>query len=199
VVGSSIAYVVNKRDIPGRRVLDALATIPVAVPGITLSIGFFLLFGGYFHGSPLDPITDPALLLVVAYSVRRLPFTIRSVGAGLQQVDRSLEESSLNLGAGRVTTFIRIVLPLIVSHLIGGALLGFVYSMAEVSASVTLGALREDREPITFFISRIVYGGAAVGSVSIGASLCVLLMAVQIAAMTISNYVLKQKVSFLGV
>ncbi|HEX9915224.1 MAG TPA: hypothetical protein VGB32_09920, partial [Candidatus Bathyarchaeia archaeon] len=60
-------------------------------------------------------------------------------------------------------------------------------------------ALREDRQPITFFISQLVYGLAAVGSVSIGASLCILLMAVQISAMAVSTYVLKQKTSFLGV
>jgi ABC-type Fe3+ transport system permease subunit len=199
MVGSSIAYIVSKRNIPGRKIIDTLATIPVAVPGITLAIGYFLLFSGFFRGTILDPLLDPALILIIAYSVRRLPFTMRSVGAGLQQVDKSLEESSQNLGASRTTTFTRIVLPLIVGHLIGGALLGFVYSMGEVSTSVTLGALREDREPITFFISRIVYGAAAVGSVSIGASLCVLLMATQITAMAISNYILKQKISYLGV
>ncbi|MBM3291081.1 iron ABC transporter permease [Candidatus Bathyarchaeota archaeon] len=199
IVGSSIAYVVAKRNIPGKGILDLLATIPVAVPGITLAVGYFLLFGQYFRGSVLDPLKDPALLLIIAYSIRRLPFMIRSVHAGLQQIDKSLEESSFNLGAGRTTTFVKIILPLVIGHLISGALLGFVYSMAEVSTSVTLGALREDREPITFFISRIIYGVAAVGSVSIGASMCMLLMAVEIAAMTISNYILKQKVSYLGV
>lgn len=199
VVGSSIAYVTTKSNLPGKGILDMLATIPVAVPGITLAVGYFLLFSQYFRGSILDPLKDPALLLIIAYSIRRLPFMIRSVHAGLQQIDKSLEEASFNLGAGRATTFVKIVLPLVIGHLIGGALLGFVYSMAEVSTSVTLGALSEDREPITFFISRIIYGGAAVGSVSIGASMCVLLMAVEIAAMTISNYVLKQKVSYLGV
>jgi iron(III) transport system permease protein len=199
LVGASIAYVVAKRDIPGRAILDMLATIPVAVPGIALAVGYFMFFSSYFRRSILDPLLDPALLLIFAYSIRRLPFTTRSVFAGLQQVDDSLEESSLNLGASRPTTFFRIVLPLIVSHVIGGAILSFVYSMSEVSTSVTLGALREDREPITFFISQIVYGVAAVGSVSIGASLCLLLMAVQISAMAISNFVLKQKVAFLGV
>ncbi len=199
VVGASIAYVVARRDVPGRSLLDVMATIPVAVPGITLAVGYFLFFSGYFRRTPLDPLMDPALLLIFAYSVRRLPFTTRSVFAGLQQVDVSLEESSLNLGANRAKTFFRIVLPLIVSHILGGSILSFVYSMSEVSTSVTLGALREDRVPITFFISQIVYGVAAVGAVSIGAALCVLLMAVQITAMAISNYVLKQKVAFLGV
>lgn len=199
IVGASIAYVVARRDVPGRSLLDVMATIPVAVPGITLAVGYFLFFSGYFRRTPLDPLLDPALLLIFAYSVRRLPFTTRSVFAGLQQVDVSLEESSLNLGANRAKTFFRIVLPLIVSHILGGSILSFVYSMSEVSTSVTLGALREDRVPITFFISQIVYGVAAVGAVSIGAALCVLLMAVQITAMAISNYVLKQKVAFLGV
>ncbi len=199
LVGSSIAYIVDKRDIPGKGIFDTMATVPVAIPGISLAIGYFLFFSDAFHGTLLDPLVDPALLLVCAYSIRRLPFTTRSVGAGLQQVDKSLEESSMNLGADRSTTFFKIVLPLIIGHIINGAILGFVYSMSEVSASVTLGGLREDRVPITFFISQIVYGAAATGSVSIGAALCVLLMAVQIAAMAISNYILKQKSSFLGV
>ena len=200
LVGSSIAYVVARRDIPGRSLLDILATIPVAVPGIALAVGYFLLFSSkMFRGSILDPLLDPALLMILAYSIRRLPFTTRAVSAGLAQVDKSLEESSMNLGANRPTTFFKIVLPLIIGHILGGAILSFVYSMSEVSTSVTLGALREDRVPITFFISQIVYGVAAVGSVSIGAALCVLLMAVQITAMAISNYILKQKVAFLGV
>ncbi len=200
LVGSSISYLVAKRDIPGRSVLDAFATLPVAIPGVSLAVGYFLFFSsGFFKGSIFNPLVDPALLLVFAYSIRRLPFMTRSVFAGLQQIDKSMEEASMNLGASRASTFLRIVLPLTVSHVIGGAILGFVYSMAEVSTSITLGALREDRMPITFFISQMVYGLAAVGSVSIGAVLCVMLMTVQIAAMAISNYVLKQKVSFLGV
>jgi len=200
IVGSSISYVVAKRDIPTKGLLDLLATVPVSVPGVSLAVSYFLFFSSpFFRGSVLDPLTDPALLLVLAYSIRRLPFTTRSVYAGLQQIDKSLEEASLNLGATRTATFTRIVIPLIVSNVISGALLSFVYSMSEVSTSVTLGALSENRVPITFFISQIVYGTAAVGSVSIGASLCILLMAVQITAMAVSNYVLKQKVSFLGV
>ncbi len=200
VVGSSISYVVAKRDIPTKSLLDLLATVPVSVPGVSLAVSYFLFFSTkLFRGSLLDPLSDPAALLIIAYTIRRLPFTTRSVYAGLQQIDKSLEEASLNLGATRTTTFGRIVIPLIVSNVISGALLSFVYSMSEVSTSVTLGALREDRVPITFFISQIVYGTAAVGSVSIGASLCILLMAVQITAMAVSNYVLKQKASFLGV
>lgn len=199
LVGSSVAYVVARRNIPGRSTLDVLATLPVAVPGITLAVGYFLFFSGYFRGTPFDPLVDPAVLLILAYSVRRLPFTTRAVFAGLQQTDVSLEEASTNLGAGRFTTFFRIVLPLIVANILGGGILSFVYSMSEVSTSVTLGALREDRVPITFYISQIVYGVAAVGAVSIGAALCVLLMAVQIAAMVISNYALRQRVAFLGV
>ena len=200
VVGSSISYVVAKRDIPTKSLLDLLATVPVSVPGVSLAVSYFLFFSTkLFRGSLLDPLADPAALLILAYTIRRLPFTTRSVYAGLQQIDKSLEEASLNLGATRTVTFGRIVIPLIVSNVISGALLSFVYSMSEVSTSVTLGALREDRVPITFFISQIVYGTAAVGSVSIGASLCILLMAVQITAMAVSNYVLKQKASFLGV
>ena len=199
VVGSSIAYVVARRNIPGRSLLDVLATVPIAIPGIALAVGYFLFFATYFRGTLLDPLIDPAALLILAYSVRRLPFSTRAIFAGLQQTHVSLEEASLNVGASRARTFFKIVLPLIAANILGGGILSFVYSMSEVSTSVTLGALREDRGPITFYISQIVYGVAAVGAVSIGAALCVLLMTVQIVAMVISNYALRQRVAFLGV
>jgi len=199
LVGTSAAYVVARRRIPGREVLDMLVTMPIAVPGMAVAVGYFIFFTSYFRGTILDPLADPALLLTFAYSVRRLPFTARATFAGLQQMDVGLEEASLNLGAGRASTFLRIVLPLIAANLFSGGILSFVYSMSEVSTSVTLGALREDRGPITFYISQVIYGSAAVGTVSVAAALCVLLMGVQITAMVVSNYLTKQRVAFLGV
>ncbi len=198
-VGTSASYVVARKRIPGAELLDLLATVPIAIPGIVIAVGYFLFFSYNFRHTLLDPLVDPALLLILAYSMRRMPFLARSVFAGLQQVHVALEEASLNLGAGRGYTFARIVLPLISANLLGGALLTFVYAMSEVSTSVTLGALREDRGPITFYISQVMYGTAAVGTVSVAAALCVLLMATQVVAMAISNYLLKQRVALLGV
>jgi len=199
IIGSSTSYLVSRSRFVFVDFLDMLATMPISIPGIVLAVGFFLFFAGNFRGTFLDPLIDPAPLIVLAYAIRRMPFAARSIYAGLQQVHISLEEASLSLGASKFYTFIKIVLPLIAVNLIGGALLTFVYAMSEVSTSVTLGALRQGRGPITFYISQVIYGSAAVGTVSIAAALCLLLILVQLIAITFSNNILKQRVAIFGV
>ena len=209
LTGTSAAYVVARRRIPGKDLLDTLATIPIAIPGIIVAVGyivFFTLLAKTFYGTPLeslgymfDPFVNPGLLLMFSYSVRRLPFTARAVFAGLQQTHVSLEEAAENLGASRAKTFFTIVMPLIAANIISGAILSFVYSMSEVSTSVILGSRNPSQGPITFLMSQVIYASAAVGTVSIAAALGVLLMTLQIIAISVSNYILKQRVAFLGV
>ena len=86
LVGSSAAYVVARSRLPGIEMLDLLATMPIAVPGIVIAVGYFLFFSSNFRNTPLDPLLDPLMLLILAYSVRRMPFLARSVFAGLQQI-----------------------------------------------------------------------------------------------------------------
>ena len=90
-------------------------------------------------------------------------------------------------------------MPLIAANIISGAILSFVYSMSEVSTSVILGSRNPSQGPITFLMSQVIYASAAVGTVSIAAALGVLLMTLQIIAISVSNYILKQRVAFLGV
>jgi len=198
-VGTSAAYIAARRDIPGRDLIDLLVTIPIAIPGIIVAVGYLVLFGTVFSNSLMDPFINPGLLLIFSYSVRRLPFTTRTVFAGLQQTHVSLEEAALNLGASRARTFFTITIPLIAANIIGGALLSFVYAMSEVSTSLILGSRNPAQGPITFLMSQVIYASAAVGTVSIAAALGVLLMGLQVTAITLSNYILKQRVAFLGV
>ena len=198
-VGTSASYLVARSRIPGKDLIDLFITIPIAIPGIIIAVGYLLFFATYFSGTLLSPFNNPGLLLIFTYTIRRLPFTSRAVFAGLQQVHISLEEVSYSLGARRATTFFKIVLPLIKNNILGGALLSFVYSMSEVSTSITLSALNPTQGPITFKMSQAIYATAAVGSVSIAAALGILLMILQIIAISISNYVLKQRVTLVGV
>jgi iron(III) transport system permease protein len=96
----------------------------------------------------LNPTLDPAPLLVIAYSVRRLPYVVRSVAAGLAQTSVTLEESARNLGASPLRALRRITLPLISANLIAGGLLAFSFAMLEVSDSLIL-AQRQRDFPIT--------------------------------------------------
>lgn len=199
LIGTSAAYIVARTRLPGLDLLDTLVTIPIAIPGIIVAVGYLIFFASYFAGTPLDPFRNPGLLLIFTYTVRRMPFTVRSVFAGLQQTHVSLEEASYSLGATRSTTFFKIVLPLISANIIGGGILSFVYAMSEVSTSITLACLNPSQGPITFKMSQAMYATAAVGAVSIAAALGVLLMISQIIAISISNYILKQRVAFLGI
>lgn len=158
VVGLAIAYINIRCRMKIGPLLDALAMLPLAVPGIVMAFGYIAMSLVW----PLGPgtVTDDGLfqvvgtnpnpfpLLIIAYAVRRLPYVVRSASAGLQQTSGMLEEAALNLGASTMTAIRRIVLPLIMANLIAGGILAFSFAMLEVSDSLIL-AQQERHFPIT--------------------------------------------------
>lgn len=148
VLGVAIAYVVVRSKIPGRQVLDFLAMLPLAVPGLVLAFGYVAMSqdGKFFDF--LNPTRDPTILLIIAYSIRRLPYVVRSAAAGFQQTSETLEEAAQNLGASPLKAVIKITLPLIMANLIAGGLLAFAFAMLEVSDSLIL-AQKQAFYPIT--------------------------------------------------
>ncbi len=157
-IGIAVAFVVVRSTIPLRGLLDAMAMLPLAVPGIVMAFGYLaistwaantqMVKESEWLKSLFDVRTNPTLFLVIAYAVRRLPYMVRSAVAGLQQTSVTLEEASSNLGASAWTTLRRITVPLIVANLVAGAMLAFAFSMLEVSDSLML-AQRADYFPIT--------------------------------------------------
>jgi iron(III) transport system permease protein len=153
VVGLTVATLLVRSNVPGKGVIDALAMLPLAVPGLVLAFGYLSISVwcvNHIQNCPawLNVKENPVVLLVLAYAARRLPYVVRSAVAGLQQTPQDLELASANLGAGRWTTLRRITLPLIMANLIAGALLAFAFAMLEVSDSLIL-AQGERFYPIT--------------------------------------------------
>lgn len=148
VLGVALAYVIVRSKLAGRQVLDFLAMLPLAVPGLVLAFGYLAMSqeGKFF--SFLNPVANPTLLLIIAYSVRRLPYVVRSAAAGFQQTSETLEEAAQNLGCPPLRAMIRITLPLIAANLIAGGLLAFSFAMLEVSDSLIL-AQKQLYYPIT--------------------------------------------------
>ncbi len=144
VLGVTIAYLLARKRVPGRNVLDALAMLPLALPGLVVAFGYVAAFSA----TPLDPRINPVPLLVIAYAVRRLPYMVRAAYAGFQQSSVVLEEAAMNLGASPLKTLYQITFPLVFANLVAGAVLAFSFAMLEVSDSLIL-ALKEPYYPIT--------------------------------------------------
>ena len=134
VLGTAIAYIVIRTRLKGRKLLDYAAMSAVAIPGLVIGIGYLRTFFAYrVPWLENQPLATWWVAIVIALSIRRLPYALRACTAALQQVSVSLEESAENLGAGKFSTIRKIVVPLMA----GGILAGFVTSFA--TAAVELG------------------------------------------------------------
>lgn len=148
IMGVALGYILVRSKVRGKSWLDTLVMMPLAVPGIVLAFGYVACFRTWTWGwFTLNPQENPFPLLIICYSIRRLPYVVRSCYAGFQQVSVSLEEAARNLGAGATTVVRRITLPLISSHILAGAILAFSFAMFEVGSSLVL-AFKEDHYPI---------------------------------------------------
>lgn len=151
-LGVGIAWVLTRRRADmraGTAVLDGLTMLPLAVPGLVLAFGYIALSQPGRPLAGLNPgLHDPTLLLVVAYGIRRLPYMVRSVVAGLEQTSVTFEEAAQSVGATPWRTLRRITLPLISGNVLAGMLMAFAFAMLEVSDSLVL-AQRSTDYPIT--------------------------------------------------
>ena len=137
VGGAALAYALVRGRVWARGLLDTLAMLPLALPGLILAFGLLITY----RRTPLDPILgSPIPLLVISYAIRRLPYALRSVSAGLQQMSVTLEEASLNMGASPWQTVWQVTRPLVTANLIAAGLLTFAFAVLEVSDSLILAS-----------------------------------------------------------
>lgn len=140
VLGIMVGYLLARNKGWWREGLDALIMLPLAVPGIVLAFSYL----STFSGTRLDPLKDPTALLIICYSVRRLPYIVRSVYAGFQHIGEAMEEAGRSLGAGFARVTREITLPLLSTHITAGAILTFAFCMFEVGATILLAAREWD-------------------------------------------------------
>ena len=201
VVAIWVARLLVRRKFFGRNLLDAMVMLPLAVPGLVLAFGFLncyhgvgrrLVEWGVWSRNYLYPEANPVLLLIAAYSIRRLPYMIRSAVAGLQQTSRTLEEASLNVGASPLRTLLKITIPLVMANLIAGGILVFTFSMLEVSDSLVLARTREFY-PLTKAIWQIFTDEFRIFQYAVSSALGVWAMVLLAAALLVSTRLLGRK------
>lgn len=128
-----IAYVTVRRPNSITNSLDVVTMFPYIVPGSILGIALLVSF----NKKPLI-LSGTIAILVIAFVIRRLPYTIRSSAAIVHQISVSIEEAAISLGASNLKTFFKITLPMMLPGVISGAILSWITIISELSTSIIL-------------------------------------------------------------
>ncbi|MBB6671947.1 ABC transporter permease [Cohnella nanjingensis] len=131
VLAMILAYLAERKRIGVNRLLDLLAILPGAVPGVFLGLGFAMAF----NRAPFE-LTGTSAIMILALTFWNLPTCYSACLAGFQQIGRSLEEASLNLGAGSFRTFRSILLPLLKGPFLSGLAVSFLRSVTCLSVII---------------------------------------------------------------
>jgi molybdate transport system permease protein len=142
-MGVPLAWVLARADVPGRRLLRALITVPLVLPPVVGGVALLLLLGRRgLVGRHLDawfgltiPFTTTAVVLAQAFVA--LPFLVLAVEGALRAADNRFEEVAATLGAGRWLVFRRVTLPLVAPGVVAGAVLCFARALGEFGATIT--------------------------------------------------------------
>lgn len=138
VFATFISYLsVRKRNL-FTSLIDSMSMVPYIVPGTVLGIAFITAFNTGIAGSGFLAIIGTSLVMIISLAIRRLPYTIRSSVAALQQISPSIEEAAASLGSSKINTFIKITIPMMLSGIISGAILSWITMISELSTSILL-------------------------------------------------------------
>lgn len=161
-----ISWVVLRMKMKGGRVLDGLAFISYAIPGVSLGVAYLILFLSF-----PNPIYNTIWILVIAYIMRELPYGTRFTHAGLAQAHKELEEAGKVSGASLRIVFLHIVVPIMGPSLIGGGLYIFITAIKVYATAAILVS------PQSMVLSAHIYQLWYEGYIGQAAALAVLMVA----------------------
>ena len=187
ILGTAIAYLVLRTGVIGRKWLDYVASGAVAIPGVVLGIGYLRTFVEFNVPIVDKPLASWWVIIVISLSIRRLPYALRACMAGLQQVSVMLEEASENLGATKIRTVRRIVVPLMSGGILAGFITSFATASVELSATIMLVSTESDA-PLAYGIYEFMQSAAGRGP---GAALGIIAVLIVGIATYISQRVIK--------
>lgn len=133
--GVALAWLVSRQRFRGRTALDFAGTVLFAVPGTVIGVGYILAFNAH-------PFfwTGTFFIIILAFAFKRLPVGLRTGVAASRQIDPSLEEASLDLGATRPRTFALVTFPLLHRAFLAGVIYIFIRSMTDLSTAIFVNA-----------------------------------------------------------
>lgn len=158
VIGMLISYIIIRQKGFTSNLMDLMIMFPYVIPGAVLGISLIVAF----NKRPMM-LTGTAAIIIIAYVVRKLPYTVRSGSAFLQQMDKSVEEASINLGVSPMKTFFSVTARLMVPGVLSGAILSWITCINELSSSVMLYGGKTSTISVAIYteVVRNSYGTAA--------------------------------------
>ena len=172
VIGISLSYILVRKRIPLKRALEFVALLGFAVPGTVMGVGYILAFN-----SPPLKLTGTFAIMVINEAFRNLSVGLEAGVSKLQQVDVSIEEAAVDMGASAFQTFFKIVLPLISSAFVAGFIYTFMVGMIAVSAVIFLIS------PGNYLASLYILSVAEEGFLGMACAISVMLILVVLACL----------------
>ncbi len=133
VFGVVVSYLLVRKRGAVSYLLDILVMLPLAIAGTVQGIALAATYNKGFI-----VLTGTWMILVLAYFIRKAPYSIKTTSSLLQQIDPSVEEASINLGVPPLRSFIRVVIPIMMPGIIAGGIIMWVTTLAELSSTIVL-------------------------------------------------------------
>jgi iron(III) transport system permease protein len=149
IVGLITAYLLTRQTFAGKNAFEFGTMLSFAIPGTVIGVSYILAF----NVPPIE-ITGTGIILVVSFIFRNMPVGVRAGIASMSQLDKSLDESSLTLGANSWQTFRRIILPLLRPAILAALVYSFVRAMTAISAVIFLVSAEYDMAT-SYIIGRV--------------------------------------------
>ncbi|CAO3431289.1 Ferric iron ABC transporter, permease protein [Azospirillum doebereinerae] len=175
-LGTLVAYIVERRLMTGASLLGAVATVPIVIPGIVLSVGFFAAY----TRAPFNLYGTP-LLLIAAFAATFLPIAYSHGGSILKGIGPELERAARSLGAGEARTFLSITIPLMGGGLVSGWFLVFIPIIRELSVAVFLIT------PKTNVMTTLIYNAKDGGNYEAVCAMSVLLLLITLLLVAVAR------------
>jgi len=133
IIGLITAWLLVRQNFAGKRVFEFGTMLSFAIPGTVIGVSYILAF----NVPPIE-LTGTGAILVLSFIFRNMPVGVRAGIASMSQIDKSLDEASLTLGASTWRTFVRIILPLMRPAILAALVFSFVRAMTAISAVIFL-------------------------------------------------------------
>ncbi|WP_070000816.1 ABC transporter permease [Cellulosilyticum sp. I15G10I2] len=158
ILGMFIAYISTRRKNILTSIIDSTTMFPYIIPGSVLGITLLLAF----NKKPVL-LSGSFLIIIIAYVIRRLPYTLRSSAAILYQISPSMEEASISLGCSPLRTFFKVTAVMMLPGVLAGAILSWITVINELSASIILYTGNTKTMSVSIYteVIRASYGTAA--------------------------------------